>query len=103
MYQKCSYLSKDMLRKVYPAFCKLISNAKNPFGRSLTKHASLLLGFELANHVLGYFVGGSPEKDSVVQFKNSSIDLSNKEKSIVFYLAGYFFGTFSGNLRFSKN
>ena len=41
-------------------FYKCISDAENPFGGSLNKHASLLLGFELANHVLGYLSGGSP-------------------------------------------
>ena len=51
----------------------------------------MLLGFELANHVLGYLSRGPLEKDSVVQFKYSSVDLTNKEKSIVFYLAGYVF------------
>ena len=63
---------------------------------------SLLLGFELTNHVLGYLSGGSLEKDSVVQFKYSSADLSDKEKSIVSYLAGYFFSTFFRRLRFTK-
>ena len=46
----------------YPAFYKCISDAENPFGGSLNKHASLLLGFKLANHVLGYLSGGSLEK-----------------------------------------
>ena len=63
---------------------------------------SLLLGFELTNHVLGYLSGGSLEKDSVVQFKYSSADLSDKEKSIVSYLAGYVFSTFFRRLRFTK-
>ena len=71
--------------KFYPAFDKCISDTENPFGRSLNKHASLLLGFELANHILGYLSGGSLEKDSVVQFKYSSADHSDKEKSIAFY------------------
>ena len=94
---------KGDAEKFYPAFYKCISDAENPFGGSLNKHASLLLGFELANHVLGYLSGGSlDEKDSVVQFKYSSADLSDKEKSIVFYLAGYVFSTFSRRLRFTK-
>ena len=88
--------------KFYPAFYKCISNAESPFGGSLNKHASLLLGFELANHVLSYFSRGSLEKDSVVQFKYSSVDISNKEKSFVFYLAGYVFSTFFSRLRFTK-
>ena len=54
------------------------------------------------NHILGYLTGGSLEKDSVVQFKYSSADLSDKEKSIVFYLAGYVFSTFARRLRFTK-
>ena len=93
---------KGDAEKFYPAFYKCISDAENPFGASLNKHASLLLGFELANHVLGYLSGGSLEKDSVVQFKYSSADLSDKEKSIVFYLTGYVFSTFSRRLRFTK-
>ena len=47
-------------------------------------HAS----FELVIHVLGYLSGGSLEKDSAVHFKDSSADLSDKEKSILLYLAG---------------
>ena len=94
---------KGDAEKFYPAFYKCISDAENPFGASLNKHASLLLGFELANHVLGYLSGGSlDEKDSVVQFEYSSADLSDKEKSIVFYLAGYVFSIFSRRLRFTK-
>ena len=83
---------KGDAEKFYPAFYKCISDAENPFGGSLNKHASLLLGFELGNHVL----------DSVVQFKKSSADLSDKEESIVFYLAGYVFSTFARRLRFTK-
>ena len=105
MYQKRSQVDKFKgdAEKFYPAFYKCISDAENPFGGSLNKHASLLLGFELANHVLGYLSGGSLEKDSVVQFKYSSADLCNKEKAIVFYLAGYVFSTFFRRLRFTKN
>ena len=63
---------KGDAEKFYPAFYKCISDAENPFGGSLNKHASLLLGFELANHVLGYLSGGSIQKDLVVQFKYRS-------------------------------
>ena len=50
---------KGDAEQFYPAFYKGISDAGNPFGGSLNKHASLLLGFELANYVLGYLSGGS--------------------------------------------
>ena len=59
---------KGDAEKFYPAFYKCISDAKNPFGGSLNKHATLLLRFELANHVLSYLSRGSLEKDSVAQF-----------------------------------
>ena len=64
--------------------------------------SSLLLRFELANHNLSYLSGRSLQKDSVVQFKYSSADIADKEKSIVFYLAVYVFSTFSRRLRFTK-
>ena len=57
--------------KFYPAFYKCISDAENPFGKGLNKHASLFLGFELANYILRCLTGGSLEKDSVDQFKYS--------------------------------
>ena len=60
---------KGDAEKFYPVSSKCLSDAENPFGGSLNKHASLLLGFELVNHVLGYLSSGSLEKDSVVQFK----------------------------------
>ena len=97
-----SYLSKKMLRNLILHFINAISEAENPFGGSLNKHASLVLRFELVNHVLVYLSGGSLEKDLVVQFKYSSADLSDKEKLTVFYLAGYVFSAFSLRLRFTK-
>ena len=68
--------------KFYPVFYTCVSDAENHFGRSLNKHGSLLLGFELANHVFQYLSGGYLEIESVVQFKYSSVDVSDKEKSI---------------------
>ena len=43
---------KGHAEKCYPAFYKCISDAENPFGGNLNKHASLLLEFELVNHDL---------------------------------------------------
>ena len=75
---------KENVEEFHPAFNKCTSDAENHFGRCSNKHASLLLGFGLANHVLDFLSGGYLEKDSVVQFKYSSPDLSNKEKLAVF-------------------
>ena len=76
---------KGDAEKFYLAFYKYISDAENVFGGSLTKNSSLLLGSELANYALGNLSGGSLEKDSVVEFKYSYADHSDKIKSIVFY------------------
>ena len=78
-----SHLLKEMLRNFILNFIyKCISDAENPFGGSLNKHASLLLGFELVNHVLGYLSGGSlDKKDSVVEFKYSlQISMTKKNQ-----------------------
>ena len=76
MYQKSSHNVVLSLwvdaETFYPAFHKCISDAKNPFGRSLNNFVLLLLGFKQANHVLGYLYGGPLEKNSVAQFKYSS-------------------------------
>ena len=82
---------KGDTEKFCPAFYKLISDAENIFGVGLNEYSSLLLGFEPVNHVLSYLSNGYLKKDSLVQFKYSFADLSDKEKSIVFYLAGYVF------------
>ena len=84
---------KGKAENIFPAFYKCISDAENNFGEGLNKHASFLFRFELEN--LAYLSGGSFEKDSVVQFKYSSADLRDKEKTILFYLAGCVFSTFS--------
>ena len=68
------------------------TSVENLFGGILNKHASLLLEFEPANHVLLYLF-----LISVVQFNYSSADLIGKEKSIVFYLAGYVFSISKNN------
>ena len=82
---------KGHIGKLCPAFYICIKYAENPFRKGLNKHASLLLGFELGNHVLGYLSGGSYEKDSPVQFKYSSRDLNKRVESVVFCLARCFF------------
>ena len=91
---------KGDAEKFDPAFCKCISDAENPLGGTLNKHASLMLGFEL---VLVYLPGGCLEKDKVVQFKYSFAYLSDNKKSVLFCLARLVFTTYSRRLTFAKN
>ena len=67
-------------------FYKYILDPQNFSGEGLNKHFSLLLGFKLAYHLLGYLSGRSLKNDSVVQSKSNSGDLSTQKKSIIFYL-----------------
>ena len=46
----------------YPKFYKVISGATRPFGNNLGRNSSLLLGFELANHVLSHLSGAKLQR-----------------------------------------
>ena len=71
---------KGDAEKFYLSFYKCISDAENPFGGSLNKHASLLLRFELANPVLGYLSGGYLRKDSLSNL-NRVLQISPTKKN----------------------
>lgn len=85
--------------KFYPSFYKCVSQ-ENVFG-NLSRNCSLLLGFEVANHVLAH-LSNSSYKEDTVDFKADSILFSKKEKSIICYLGGYVFGTLYRRIRYSK-
>ena len=71
--------------RFYPAFYKCISDAENPFCGSLNKHTSLLLGFELANHVLAYLSGGSLDENARLSNLNIVLQISvTKENQLCF-------------------
>ena len=86
--------------KFYPAFYKVFSDAENPFA-GLSRHSSLLLGFEVANHVLAHLTG-SNFQDDILSFKQEQTVFSEKEKAIITYLSGYVISTFYRRIRFSK-
>ena len=103
----CYNLIKSVVRnfngnaeKFYPEFYKVFSGTEAPF-TGLSRHSSLLLGFEVANHVLAYLTGSKIHND-VVCFKHEETVFSEKENSIIYYLAGYVVGTLYRRIRFSK-
>ena len=105
VFETIKYVVRDYKIKgdseiFYPAFYKCIHESPKLFGME-NKNCNKLLGFELANHVLGYISGATIKKD-VIFFKHSSEDLNEKEKSIVYYLSGYVFSTIYKRLRYSK-
>ena len=88
------------LNKFYPKFYQAFADAEASF-KGLCRNSSLLLGFELANHVLAYLSGCS-FKDDVLTFKHETTQFSDKEKSIITYLSGYVVGTLYRRIRFAK-
>ena len=82
-----------------PLFYKCVSGEEIVFPR-LSRRCSVLLGFEVANHVIDHLTGnantnnieGTPAKD-----------LNEKEKNIVSYLSGYVLGTLYRRIRRSGN
>ena len=90
------------LEKFYPKFYKVFTEDSNTFGTTLDRHCSLLLGFELANHVVAHITGATFQ-DEVLTLDNSEKKFTDKEMSIIAYLSGYVFGTFYRRIRFSKS
>ena len=74
------------LNKFYPKFYRAFADAEASF-KGLCRNSNLLLGFELANHVLAYLSECS-FKDYVLTFKHETTQFSDKEKSIITYLSG---------------
>ena len=68
--------------------------------KNLSPRSSVLLGCEVANHVLAHLTG-SKVKDSLVEFPTPSYSI--KEITIIKYLSGYVFGTIYRRIRRSKS
>lgn len=84
--------------KFYPEFYAVVSS--NDVFPGLVNECKLLLGFDLANHVLAHLTGGTVTNE-VVSFKQTAVD--EKQKAIITYVSGYVIGKFFRKLRFSKN
>ena len=87
------------VEKFYPTFYKAVTLKKNICG--LSKKASTVVGFELANHVLSYYRSsqsavGSQEKNEI------SSPLNEKEVAVVTYIGGYVFAELYRRIRKSN-
>ena len=87
--------------KFYPKFYNVFAGAEAPFQGPGRSSSSLLLGFEVANHVLAH-LSGSTFKDDVLTFKHENVQFTERQKQIIVYLGGYVVGTFYRRIRFSK-
>ena len=74
---------------------------ENCFFKELSRNCCLLLGFELANHVLAH-LNKSSYKGDIIKQKGEKIKFSEKDNACIGYLGGYVFGTFYRRIRNSK-
>ena len=89
---------KGNAEKFYPKFYRCVS--EEVVFKNLSPRSSVLLGCEVANHVLAHLTG-SKVKDSLVEFPTPSYSI--KEIAIIKYLSGYVFGTIYRRIRRSKS
>ena len=98
VYSKCIvYIGqfKGNAEKFYPAFYKSVSEVI--VFKILSRRSSVILGFEVANHVLAH-LAGSTVKESTVDFTRQ-VSFTSKEENIIKYLSGYVFGTLYRRIR----
>ena len=91
---------KGDAEKFYPDFAFLFQNDK--IFDELDHHCNVLIGFELANHVLAFLVNLKlMENDSIIDFQQTSA-FSLKDVEVITYLSGYVVDTLYRRIRFSK-
>lgn len=91
---------KGDAEQFYRLFYNCVTKEDN-FFKDLSRNCCLLLGFELANHVLAHLNKSSYEGDIIKQ-KAEKINFSEKDHACIGYLGGYVFGTFYRRIRNSK-
>jgi len=86
--------------KFYAQFYDIVNNNDVcSVGVALGKQCNLLLGFELANHIVSHLTGRKVD-DGTFQVEKTSF--VGKQKQIISYLSGYVVSTFYRRLRYSK-
>ena len=66
-----------------------------------SRRSSVILGFEVANHVLARLIG-STVKESTVDF-TQQVNFTSKEENIIKYRSAYVFGTLYRRIRRSNS
>jgi len=89
---------KGDAEKFYSCFYKCVSD--DIIFKNMSKRPSVILGFEVANHVLAHLTK-SNVKENVVEL-SKIIKFTPKEKNIIKYLSGYVFGTLYRRIKRSK-
>ena len=90
---------KGDAEKFYPDFVFLFQS--NKIFEELDHNCNVLIGFDLANHVLAFLVNSKLIGDSI-NFQQQQSDFSLKDIEIITYLSGYVVGTLYRRIQYSK-
>ena len=91
---------KGNAEKFYPEFYKCVSSEEIVF-KNLSRKGSVILGFEMANHVLAHLTGATVNEGNIAF--SHPVAFSSKEVNIIRYLSGYVFGTVYRRIRRSNS
>ena len=69
--------------------------------KNLSGTGSLLLSFEVANHVSAQLTRATIQEDMLTYDTDEAENFSEKDLSLISYLRGYVFGIFYGRIRCS--
>ena len=86
--------------KFYPQSYKAFSSTENLY-KNLSGNGSVLLSFEVANHVLEQLTGANIQEDVLTYDIEEAENFLEKDLSLISYLGGYVFGTFYRRIRCS--
>ena len=79
--------------KSYPQFYKAFISTEKLY-KNLSGNCSLLLSFEVANHVLAQLTGAIIQEDVLTYEIEGAENFSENDLSLISYLRGYVFGAF---------
>ena len=79
--------------KSYPQYCKAFISTEKLY-KNLSSNYSLLLSFEVANHVSAQLTGAIIQEDVLTYKIEEAENFSENDLSLISYLRGYVFGTF---------
>eukprot|EP00795_Rhopilema_esculentum_P012563 gene12563-3259_t len=91
---------KGSAEKFYPDFYRCVSSDEAVF-KNLSHWGSVILGFEVANHVLSHLAGAIVKEGNVGSSQH--VPFSVKEVNLIQYLSGFVFGTVYRRIRRSNN
>ena len=91
----------NTLQKFYPLFYKVVTQTSSLHG--LSKEATCVVGFELANHIIAHYKKLSDPEHSPAADVPIIVELCDRDVAIITYISGYVFSEYFRRLRKSPN